>query len=64
MCQATVYVDETKVMEDVIWFEPAEDGILARTFFEDPQLIKGILKGVDLLKHRVILVSPEKINHE
>ena len=32
MCQATVYLDEQKVMEDVIWLEPTEKGFLMRTF--------------------------------
>ena len=60
MCQATVYLDEKKIMEDVIWLEPTEDGILLRTFFEEPREVKGTLKGIDLLKHRVLLVSPAK----
>lgn len=57
MCQATLYLDGEKIMEDVIWLEPAEDGIWVQTFFDEPQLVKGVLKGVDLLKHRVLLVT-------
>lgn len=60
MCQATVYLDDEKVMEDVIWLELVEDGIRARTFFEEPQIIKGVLMGIDLLKHRVLLVSAKE----
>jgi len=60
MCQATVYLDEEKIMEDVIWVEPTEDGVLLRTFFKDPQVVKGMIKGIDLLKHRVLLVSAEE----
>lgn len=60
MCQATVYLNEEKIMEDVIWVEPTKDGILLRTFFQDPQVVKGVIKGIDLLKHRVLLVSTEE----
>jgi len=59
MCQATVYLDEEKIMEDVIWVEPTQDGVLLRTFFEAPRVVKGVIKGIDLLKHRVLLASVE-----
>ena len=59
MCQATVYLDEQKIMEDVIWLEPGEDGILVQTFFEEPRFVKGVIKGIDLFKHRVLLASVE-----
>ena len=58
MCQANVYLDGVKIMEDVIWLEPTEQGFLLRTFFEAPMEVKGTLQGIDLLKHRVLLTSP------
>ncbi|MFZ5916369.1 MAG: CooT family nickel-binding protein [Chloroflexota bacterium] len=57
MCQATVYLDQEKIMEDVIWLEPTKEGVLLRTFFEEPKEVKGKLKSIDLLKHRVMLTS-------
>lgn len=57
MCQATVYVDEEKVMEDVTWIEPTAGGFLLCTFFGEPQEIKGTLVGIDLLKHRILLTD-------
>jgi predicted RNA-binding protein len=60
MCQASVYLDQEKVMEDAIWLEPTPDGVLVRTFFEGPQVIKGVLQGIDLLKHRVLLSSQQR----
>jgi len=57
MCQATVYLDDKKVMEDVIWLELTADGVAVRTFFGEPQVIQGKLEGIDLLKHRVLLTS-------
>ena len=59
MCQATVYLDDKQVMSDVIWLEPTEEGFSMRTFFEGPVQVKGKLKGIDLLKHRVLLVSSD-----
>ena len=59
MCQATAYLDETKIMEDVIWLEPTADGFLMRTFFGEPLEVKGTLKGIDLLRHRVLLTSTD-----
>lgn len=58
MCQATVYLDDRKIAEDVIWLEPTQDGVLLKTFFGEPQQVKATLKGIDLLKHRVLLASP------
>ena len=57
MCQATVYLDDERVMQDVIWLEPTEDGFSMRTFFGEPLEVKGKLKGIDLLKHRVLLTA-------
>ena len=57
MCQATVYLDEQKIMEDVIWLEPTADGFLLRTFFGEPREVRGTIEGIDLLKHRVLLTS-------
>jgi len=59
MCQATVYLDEEKILEDVIWVEPTEEGVLLRTFFEEPKVVQGVIKGIDLLKHCVLLTTLE-----
>ena len=55
MCQATVYMDDIKIAEDVIWLEPTEGGVAIRTLFGESRLVEGTLRGVDLLKHRVLL---------
>jgi len=59
MCQATVYLDDERVMQDVIWLEPTEEGFSMRSFFGEPMEVKGRLKGIDLLKHRVLLASSD-----
>ena len=55
MCQATAYVDEEKIMEDVIWVEPTPEGILLRSLFGEAKVAKGTIRGIDLLRHRVLL---------
>lgn len=60
MCQATVYLDGEQVMEDVIWLEATPDGVLIRSFFDEPREIKGVIKGIDFLKHRVLLASTDQ----
>ena len=60
MCQATVYLDDKLVMRDVIWLEPTEDGFSMRTFFQEPVTVQGKLKGIDLLKHHVLLTSNDR----
>ena len=55
MCQAKVYLDGEKIMENVIRIEPTQDGFLLCTFFDDPCEVKGKLQSIDLLKHQVRL---------
>ena len=64
MCQATVYLDGEKVMEDVIWVEPTPEGLLLKSLFEESREVLGKLKGVDLLKHRVLLTSKTEAGGE
>lgn len=61
MCQVAVFLDQEKIMEDVIWVELVQDGILAKTFFDEPVHVQGILKGIDLIKNRVLVVSSEDL---
>ena len=60
MCQATVYLGEQKVAQDVIWLEPIENGVRLSTFFEAPQVIRGRIHHIDFLKHRVVLEPTEE----
>ena len=57
MCQAKVYLDGNKIMEDVIWLEPTQDGFLLRSLFDDAREVNGRLESIDLLKHQVRLAS-------
>lgn len=55
MCQATVYLGEEIVAEDVVWLQPVEGGVQVKTFFDEPHMVRGVIKGIDFLKHRVLL---------
>jgi predicted RNA-binding protein len=60
MCQATVFLKDQQIAQDVIWLEQAENGVRLATFFEEPQLVYGRICRIDFLKHRVLLEPMEK----
>lgn len=59
MCQARVFVrrgeEEEEVMRDVVALEVGPEEILLRAFFEEPKKIKGRIREIDFLKHRVVV---------
>ena len=57
MCQATVYMDGREIMRDVLRVEPTPDGVRLYAFFEEPRIVPGVIKEIDLIKHRVMLAS-------
>jgi predicted RNA-binding protein len=64
MCQATVYLGEEKVAQDIIRLDLVEDGIRIATFFEEPRLVPGRIRTIDFLKHSVILEPIEEGQNE
>ncbi len=60
MCQATVYLDGKKIMEDVLVVEPMEDGIRLVKLFEPIQLVQASIRKIDLMKHKIILETPQE----
>ncbi len=57
MCQATVYLDGEKIMEDVLIVEPFAEGVRLVKLFEPIQVVPAIIRKIDLMKHQVILES-------
>ena len=57
MCQATVYLDDKEIMKDVTLVEPIPEGIRLVALFEPVQVIPATIRQIDLLKHRVFLMS-------
>jgi predicted RNA-binding protein len=57
MCQATVYLDGEKIMEDVLFIEPVAEGVRLVKMFEPVQLVPARIRSIDLMKHKVLLES-------
>ncbi len=61
MCQARVVMikdgREEELMREVISLEVTEEGLLLKTFFDEPRLIKGRISRIDFLKH-VVFIDP------
>ncbi len=55
MCQATVYLGEEKVAQEIIRLQPVKDGVQLESLFEEPWVAQGSIKEIDFLKHRVLL---------
>jgi len=60
MCQAKVLLNGEQIMEDVVFVEKIEEGVLLSKFFEDPVLVTASIRSIDLLKHTVRLESKNK----
>jgi len=55
MCQATVYLGDVKVAEEVIGLELLGDSVRLTAFFEEPRVVPGRIRTIDFLKHEVVL---------
>jgi predicted RNA-binding protein len=64
MCQASVYLGEQEIAREVTWLEPAEGGVRLATFFEEPRVVRGRIRRIDFLKHRVLLELDEEGDDE
>jgi predicted RNA-binding protein len=57
MCQATVYLNDKVIMQDVFMVEPVPEGVRLTALFEPIQVVPARIRLIDLNKHRVILES-------
>lgn len=65
MCQATVYLDDKEIMKDVLLVEPLPEGVRLVALFEPVQIIPAAIHQIDLIKHRIFLVSQKGVEiHE
>jgi predicted RNA-binding protein len=55
MCQAAVYLDGEKIMDDVLLVEPVADGVRLVKLFEPVRIVPGILRKIDLMKNQIII---------
>lgn len=63
MCQATVYLDEKEIIKDVMYVEPLPEGIRLVALFEPVQIIPASIQQIDLLKHKIFLISQKGGEH-
>jgi predicted RNA-binding protein len=59
MCEATVYLNGEVIMRDVLMVEPIPEGVRLIALFEPVQVVAAAIRQIDLIKHRVILESPQ-----
>lgn len=62
MCESKVYLATAKgeelILEDVTSIKPEGDGYRLVTLFGEQTHVRGRLREIDLLKHRVVVVEP------
>ena len=63
MCQARVFLvegdREEEIMRDVVGIEIRPEGVLLKSFFDEPKTVAGEIYEIDFLKHRV-LIRPKR----
>ena len=66
MCQIAVYLDEEKIMENVMLVEPTPEGVRLVKMFEPPRVVPGVIRQIDLMKNRLILETMDQgeVEHE
>ena len=64
MCQVAVYLDDEKIMDDIILVEPVSEGIRLLRLFEPPRVISAVIRQVDLMKNKVFLDTVEQGEHQ
>jgi predicted RNA-binding protein len=64
MCQVAVYLDDEKIMDDVMLVEPVPEGIRLVKLFEPPRVIPAVIRQVDLMKNKVFLDTVEQGEHK
>lgn len=64
MCESNAFIrrgdKEEMILEEVAAIEPIEGGFRLRGLFGEETIIKGSLKKIDFLKHRVLFEETEK----
>ncbi|MBE9473301.1 MAG: CooT family nickel-binding protein [Chloroflexi bacterium] len=66
MCQVTVYLDDEKIMDNVMLVEPLPEGIRLVKMFEPPRVVPATIRQIDLMKNKLILetIKQDEENHE
>ncbi len=60
MCQIAVYLDDEKIMDNVMLVEPIPEGIRLIKMFEPPRVVPATICQIDLMKNKLILATIEQ----
>jgi predicted RNA-binding protein len=56
MCQATVFLDDTQIREEVVSIYPTRQGLVLKSLFNEQKTVQAEIREIDLLSHKVYLV--------
>lgn len=59
MCQAAIYLDGEKIMDDVMVVEPVPEGVRLVKLFEPVRIVPAVIKKIDLIKNQILLDTIE-----
>lgn len=57
MAQIAVYLDDGKIMDNMMLIEPVSGGVRLVKMFETPRTVPAVIRPVGLIKNRLILGS-------
>jgi len=60
MCQIAVFLDDEKIMDDVMLVDVLPDGVQLIKMFEPPRVIPASIRQIDLMKNKLILETIEQ----
>ncbi len=60
MCQIAVFLDDEKIMDDVMLVDVLPDGVQLIKMFEPPRVIPAVIRQIDLMKNKLILETIEQ----
>ncbi len=64
MCQIAVYLDDEKIMDDVMLVEPVPGEIRLLKLFEAERVIPATIRQLDLMRNRVFLDTVKQGDHQ
>lgn len=61
MCMVDAYLNGEKLIENVTWVEPTDEGVVIHSYFEPTRTVQARIQAVDLSGNRVLLLSDERV---
>ncbi|MFA0816360.1 MAG: CooT family nickel-binding protein [Anaerofustis sp.] len=59
MCESIAYLlteqGEEKIMDNVVYMVPSNDGVFLEDILGDQKVVDGILKEIKLLDHKILI---------